>query len=94
MEIDRIAESLSKSEKTVLLRAAAGPSYLADIEVKTGLEKSAVYNAARKLSASGLITMSSDAGVHFVLTALGKKYLEKRNVICIRRIRGDSRDYA
>ena len=77
MEIDRIAESLSRSEKTVLSQATSGPSYLSDIEIKTGLEKSAVYNAARKLSASGLVVMSSDAGVHYVLTALGKRYLER-----------------
>ncbi len=75
MNIDKIAELLNKNDKLLLSAVSEEDRYLSQISEKYSVEKSALFNSARKMMSYGLLKIINEITIGYSLTELGRKYL-------------------
>ncbi len=97
MDVDEIAASLNKNEKTILIEIENSPKFLSDISKATGIDKTALLNSARKLLDQGLVRIVTEASVAYSLTDNGKTYLKTglpEHVIIREMLKNKSTNYS
>ena len=77
MEDENTIRLLNKADKQVLRSLEKGDKFSDELELSTGLERSAVINSGRKMLSLDLVKMDGITGEEILLTELGKKYLSE-----------------
>ncbi|MCL4400623.1 MAG: phenylalanine--tRNA ligase subunit alpha [Candidatus Parvarchaeota archaeon] len=77
MTVDSTADLLNKTEKSLLLSVSESPKYISEVSSATGVDKTALSNAARKLLGLDLVRISNEITISYQLSPLGKKYVKQ-----------------